>query len=62
MSVGNILALTDLLLVALTKASEFGSIIAKARQEGRDVSEEEMDAAGASSQAAIDRLKAALGG
>ena len=62
----NVDLLLTLLITALNRASEIGMLIDKARREGRDVSEAELDAlfaqddaARAELQAAIDAAKAA---
>ena len=49
------LAIT-LLLSALSRASEIGQLIDRARSENRDISDAELDALEASAQAAIDKL------
>lgn len=61
MSTDNILLLTNLLVQYLGKAAEWAALIAKARGEGRDVSDAELqtllgldDAAAADLQALID--------
>lgn len=49
-----------LLIANLNKLAEFGTVIAKARAEGRDLTPEEVSASGVLAQAALDRLKAAI--
>ncbi len=49
------LAIT-LLLSALSRASEIGQLIDRARSENRDISDAELDALEVSAQAAIDKL------
>lgn len=50
----------QVLLALLNRAAEFGAAIRKARAEGRDLTPEEVQAAGADAQSALDDLAAKL--
>lgn len=56
----NVDLLLTLLITALNRASEIGMLIDRARREGRDVSEAELDALFAQDDAARDELQAAI--
>ena len=49
-----------LLIANLGKLAEFGTVIAKARAENRNLTPEEVSASGVLAQEALDRLKAAI--
>ena len=56
----NALLLTQLLLQAATQVQQFGALLAKAHAEGRDVSEDELNALAAADDVAKARLDALI--
>lgn len=56
----NALLLTQLLLQAATQVQQFGALLAKAHAEGRDVTDDELNALVAADDAAKARLDALI--
>lgn len=57
----NALLLTNLLLTYLMKAQEVGSLFAQANAEGRDVTDDEVNASGVAADAALLRASGRFG-
>lgn len=60
MSATSTLLITSMLLSALDRAAAIGATLKKAQEEGRDVTEAELDAAQAADDAAAAALDAAI--
>lgn len=56
----NALVLTQLLLQATTQVQQFGALLAKAHAEGRDVTDDELNALVSADDAAKARLQALI--
>jgi hypothetical protein len=60
MNMGNALILVQLLLQATTQVQQFGALLAKAHAEGRDVTDDELNALADADDAAKSRLQALI--
>jgi hypothetical protein len=60
MNTANLLLVTQLLLQASTQVQQFGGLLAKAHAEGRDVTDDELNALVAADDAAKARLQALI--
>jgi hypothetical protein len=60
MSASTLIIALDLMNAALTTATRYSAIIAKANAENRDITQDELKAAAAETDALIDRVEAEL--